>query len=106
MSIPNRYETLVTVHYSEAEAMPPTHAYYEFSDLQMAYLWIINYVEERQIEHPDEVWNCNGLQIPAFVHAADSLDNSVAIYGVREGKVEIADNGNYGFEIQYGRIRF
>jgi len=106
--VPNRYSYPATVTIQTAN---DTNEFHHFSDLQMAYIWIINFINDiREIDNLIEIreqslteWTDNGEPIKTFPEIADRLDNNYHANRTTNWTC-VASNGYIMIVLYYGLV--
>jgi hypothetical protein len=89
---PNQYETPCTVEVSHSNG---GMRFYRFSDFQLAYMWVQDYIGQNQDD-----W-----RMTPFQEAADELTQKFAHSGLR-AFVLVADTRHIQISISYGIVSF
>lgn len=88
----NQYETPCTVEVSQSDGRM---RFYSFSDFQLAYMWIQNYIEANEDD-----W-----RLTPFQEAANDLTQKFIQSGLR-AFVQVADTLYTQISISYGAVSF
>lgn len=88
---PNRYYTKVTLEFRNSDA---TSEYKMFSDIQIAYIWLEDYIQGSQ-----EDW----VALLSFQQVADDLDESYLTHGLYRG-VPLSQSPTKQVAVYYGNL--